>query len=632
MDKNRIKYKNNFLNFFQEKNNIIQKVKFFRISKQKSFLLIELLIMTLKLKLVLSQSLNKKRSIMLLSSSIKLKIDNSGWQNVYSNRTYEYCEPIIAPDEIYINGENQSEIKDKYNLEKNESEITLIWYNPLIYANCMFRDCTSITEIDLSNFDDSQLIRMQYMFNNCRSLKKIEISKVKANKVSDAGNLFQSCSQLESINLTNFCPLSNVQLHYMFENCNSLISINFPNFKPDKAEKIDSIFRHCNNLIYINFENAIINKEIKSVLNITINSNHIICTHSPNLISIIKDISAVLNCTNNYCINQIEDDDCFSSNYKYHYNNIFYENCPNGTYNDSFECIDCNEKCSLCSKESSQQNLCLLCNISNKYYEKYNNTDSHNPLFKDCFKSPFYLDSSDLLYKQCYYSCASCDKKGNEENHYCIECNNEYKFQLKLGNYSNCYSECPNYYYIEKNNDNNIYKCTLKLECPNKYNKLISDLGKCIDKCENENNYKYEYRNKCFSNCPNGTMKNNNTLKNNIKYFCKLVCDEKEPFEIIKEQKCVKYCSIEELNNNLCILNFKSENHEDILIKNFEVFFTSENYNTSKIDQGEEEIYKEEAFTITFTSSENQKNNINNNMTNINLGQCEIEIRQFYNL
>ena len=53
MDKNKIKYKNNFLNFFQEKNNIIQKVKFFRISKQKSFLLIELLIMTLKLKLIL---------------------------------------------------------------------------------------------------------------------------------------------------------------------------------------------------------------------------------------------------------------------------------------------------------------------------------------------------------------------------------------------------------------------------------------------------------------------------------------------------------------------------------------------------------------------------------------------------
>ena len=65
--------------------------------------------------------------------------------------------------------------------------------------------------------------------------------------------------------------------------------------------------------------------------------------------------------------------------YKYQYKNIFYENCPNGTYNNnSFECIDCNEKCSLCTKESTEQNLCLSCNNSNKYYEKYNFVNFYN--------------------------------------------------------------------------------------------------------------------------------------------------------------------------------------------------------------------------------------------------------------
>ena len=67
-------------------------------------------------------------------------------------------------------------------------------------------------------------------------------------------------------------------------------------------------------------------------------------------------------------------------------------------------------------------------------------------------------------------------------------------------------------------------------------------------------------------------------------------------------------------------------------MKNFENYFTSKDYNTTKIEQGEEEIYQEEEFTVTFTSSENQKNNINNNMTKIDLGQCEMELRNFYNL
>ena len=86
----------------------------------------------------------------------------------------------------------------------------------------------------------------------------------------------------------------------------------------------------------------------------------------------------------------------------------------------------------------------------------------------------------------------------------------------------------------------------------------------------------------------------------------------------------------------MCNLNFKNNyqeiSFEDILIKNFENYFISADYNITKIDEGEEKIYHEEAFTITFTSSENQKNNINNNMTRIDLRQCEIELRNFYNL
>ena len=595
----------------------------------------------MKLNIVSSFQLkNKKRYIMSQSSSIKLKIENSGNQKIYSSNTYSTCESIVSPDEIYINGENQIEIKSLYNFENNNNnEIILKWNNPLSSTSCIFKDCTSITEIDLSNFDDSQLIKMQYMFMNCQSLKKIEISNIHGNKVNDAGYLFRDCVNLESIDLANFKAPYNVYLHHMFENCKALTSLNYPNFNPNRANYIDNFFYNCNNLKYINFENAIIKNETIPIFNI-INSNYNICTHSPALITIIEDNSATLNCENNYCINQIEEDDCSLTNYKYKYNNKFHENCPDGTYNNNFNCIDCDEKCSLCSKESTEQNLCLSCNNIDNYYEKYIESVNHDSLFKECLKSPkgFYLDSTNLLYKPCYHSCLSCDKNGNEEYHNCIECKDEYKFILKFNNYYNCYSACPNYYYIEENNNDIKYICTLNSECPDNYNKFIPDLGKCIDKCEKDDNYKYEYRNQCFNDCPERTMRNNNYLNNDNKYFCKPICNMEEPFEVIKEQKCVKYCTTEEIKRNICTLNFKNINLqnsisiEDILMKNFENYFTSKDYNTTKIEQGEEEIYQEEEFTVTFTSSENQKNNINNNMTKIDLGQCEMELRNFYNL
>ena len=69
----------------------------------------------------------------------------------------------------------------------------------------------------------------------------------------------------------------------------------------------------------------------------------------------------------------------------------------------------------------------------------------------------------------------------------------------------------------------------------------------------------------------------------------------------------------------------------DNLLKIIEDEFT-ENYDTSKIDNGEDEVIKTEKITVTFTTSENQKNNINNNQTTIDLGECENLLRIEYNI
>ena len=235
--------KNNFWIFSPYKNNVFKKRINFKINISKSLLLIELLLlMVIKLNLISSQSINKKRNIISQSSSIKLKIENSGNRKIYSNGTYDYCYPVVAPDEIYINGENQTEIKYEYNFQLNNNEITLIWYNPLKYTNCMFRDCTAITAIDLSNFDDSQLTQMKYMFRGCNSLKKIEMSNIKGNKVTDAGYLFSNCNKLETLDLTNFQTPNNNYLHYIFANCTSLISLNYPFINTNSIQNIDGLF------------------------------------------------------------------------------------------------------------------------------------------------------------------------------------------------------------------------------------------------------------------------------------------------------------------------------------------------------------------------------------------------------
>ena len=83
------------------------------------------------------------------------------------------------------------------------------------------------------------------------------------------------------------------------------------------------------------------------------------------------------------------------------------------------------------------------------------------------------------------------------------------------------------------------------------------------------------------------------------------------------------------MNNNLK----KEIEKYDKFIKNIENIFTSKDYNTTKIDEGKDEIYETKKMKITLTTSKKQKNSINMNSTiNIDLGECEEELIKFYNL
>jgi hypothetical protein len=50
----------------------------------------------------------------------------------------------------------------------------------------------------------------------------------------------------------------------------------------------------------------------------------------------------------------------------------------------------------------------------------------------------------------------------------------------------------------------NIKYCSESSTCPSSYSKLISEKSECVNKCEDDNEYKYELDNKCYKICPSG--------------------------------------------------------------------------------------------------------------------------------
>ena len=85
-------------------------------------------------------------------------------------------------------------------------------------------------------------------------------------------------------------------------------------------------------------------------------------------------------------------------------------------------------------------------------------------------------------------------------------------------------------------------------------------------------------------------------------------------------------------NNKADILNEEEIKNYDNILKSAEQEFTSDNYDTNDLDNGIDKIIETEKLIITFTTTQNQKNNIYNNKTTIDIGECENKLRNFYNI
>ena len=287
------------------------------------------------------------------------------------------------------------------------------------------------------------------------------------------------------------------------------------------------------------------------------------------------------------------------------------------------------------------------------FYPKENDPINLGP-YINYYKEPdgYYLDTSaenNYKYKLCYKKCKSCIMNGDDIINNCINCNSEYPFGISKNNYLNCYKNCTYYYYFDKFGN---YTCTESFLCPQEYNKLIFTNRECINECKFDKEYKYEFRKNCYSQCPKGSKESINN-----EYFCEVLCNEEKPFVIIETQECVEFCDIKEISKS-CSISYTGiiyeENNQNIIeenkmkieeikklkeikaqdkiLENFEKSFTSENYNTSELEKGNDVVIKTEKIIITLTTTDNQKNNKNDSSSKVDIGQCEDILRSVYNI
>ena len=132
-------------------------------------------------------------------SNITLKIQ-PGYNKILSSE-FSRC---YYPDIIYINGKQNITITNQYYFNEINKKANLIWNNSIDNCEKMFKECFSIIEIDLSDFDATSVTNMGSMFFDCSELSLLNLSNFNTSKVASMGSMFSDCSELSLLDLSNF--------------------------------------------------------------------------------------------------------------------------------------------------------------------------------------------------------------------------------------------------------------------------------------------------------------------------------------------------------------------------------------------------------------------------------------------
>ena len=132
-----------------------------------------------------------------------------------------------------------------------KANLNNIYINTIVspdYGNYFFSDCTSLTSLDLSNFDTSNSKNMKYMFTNCPRLTFLDISNFDTSNVIDMKYMFYGCVELPSLDVSNFDTRNVTNMSCMFYDCEALSNLDINDWNTNNVTDMSYMFNKCYNL------------------------------------------------------------------------------------------------------------------------------------------------------------------------------------------------------------------------------------------------------------------------------------------------------------------------------------------------------------------------------------------------
>ena len=602
--------------------------------------------------------------------------------NIYLNeiliQDYTDCHYIDIKEEdseiklIWNNNNIESTKGMFYNcIDITEIDMTKFDTSLIIDMSYMFALCNSLKSLNVDNLNTEKVETFEYMFYNCKSLTSLNLESFRNPSSTSLYRMFYGCENLEYINIKNFEEKDNMNINEMFDNIPPNAAICFlpcptpKNFKITSMNNDKTIISWEGNewkkyIISYRLQNSV-NPEDGTTINVNDETTYIFTNLDFNL---RYDIYIKTDCGNKYS-EWIPTENYYMAHTGTYSittcSKVIYDSGgPNGAYMNYANSIltiypdEYGRKVSikgsidiepdflglnydhlyiydgvgtsgtvLDSYHSGISNIPLIVSISGpltlKFITDFSEVYSGFELFVSCdinsSRKTIYNLISD---NNC--QIRSCDSDWrNILNLFVLDtipCNNNNEINLNPNEDYDCY---PKPYNIIFDNNKN-YKCLYNNECPDNYKYIIEEKNQCVYNCKQYPGFPYEFRKKCYNKCPMDIT----VLSEEKENYCSIKCTKEFPFELIEIQQCVNNCTLFQMSNKLCKLNFKSNNKTEMNLILEKMIANIKNEiihgaNITKIDKGEDIIIQELDITVTITNNDNQKNQINSktNTTNI---------------
>ncbi len=164
---------------------------------------------------------------------------------------FKECSSLTGLDLSSFNTENVTNMGGMFNGCSKLTELDLSGFNTasVTYMGGMFLDCSSLTKLDLSSFNTASVMDMSGMFNGCSSLTELNLNKFDTSNVTYMSGMFNGCSSLTELNLNNFDTSNVTDMSGMFKGCSNLTNLILgSSFNTASVTNMNSMFYRCSNL------------------------------------------------------------------------------------------------------------------------------------------------------------------------------------------------------------------------------------------------------------------------------------------------------------------------------------------------------------------------------------------------